>query len=123
MTTITILLVIIIMMLMPAQKISDAELDAFERFVRWVWRAVILTAKLIVLSIAVGMLCANLGTANVVKAVSLSFVGGILAYMGLRIALWAVGHVMPNPLVGLISAKTDPIYLTDGAARALKRVF
>jgi hypothetical protein len=123
MTSTTILLIAILIAVSPKPAATSADVEAFAKFCWWVWRTVVVTAKLIVLTIAVGVLWYNVGTANMMAGVSITFVGGILGYAGLRIALWAVEYVTPNPLIAFIRAKTDPDYLTDGATWALKRVF
>jgi hypothetical protein len=111
MTTTNILLLAIFIALLsfsPKPTATDADLEAFQKFCRWVWRAVVVTAKLTVLMIAVAVLWYNVGTQNMVIGFTMAFVCGIFGFAGFRILLWVAQFVIPDDLHRYLDEKTDP---------------
>jgi hypothetical protein len=106
MTTTTILL-IAILAFMPSPKVSDRELEAFEKFIRWVWRAVVITAKLIAITVALVVAGYAYGADSVILALGYALLGII----GLRIFLWATEFIIPDNSHRFLSEKSDPDYL------------
>jgi hypothetical protein len=106
MTTATIML-IIVMALLPTPKISDAELEGFEKLIRGLWRAIVIAAKLLALTIALVAAFYEFGGQEVLADISLAIIG----ITGLRLVLWAGEFIIPDGLHRVLSEKTDPGYL------------
>jgi hypothetical protein len=104
-TTTTVILILV--MLLPTPQVSDAELQAFEKFCRGLWRAIVITLKLTALTIALIVAFLEFGSDTVI--LTLGYV--LFGIIGLRIFLWATEFILPDRLHNFLSAKSDPDYL------------
>jgi hypothetical protein len=99
--------IIVAFALLPTPAVSSADVDAFERFCRTTWRAIVITLKLAALTVALVMAFYEFGGETVGPAI----VWGIIGITGLRLFLWATEFVIPDNLHRFLSEKIDPGYL------------
>lgn len=98
---------LILIMLLPTPQASDADVEAFEKFCRATWRAIVITVKMIVLMIAFALACIEFGGDAVLVGIGYAVFGII----GLRLFLWATEFIIPDDLHRFLSEKSDPDYL------------
>lgn len=100
-------IVLILVMLLPTPKATEADLDQFVKLCRGLWRAIVITLKLAALTIGLVVAFYVFGGHEVLADISLALLG----YMGLRIFLWGTEHAIPDGLHRFLSEKSDPDYL------------
>lgn len=106
MTAIGVLSILVVAFL-PTPQFSGADVDAFEKFCRTAWRAIVITLKLIALTIAFIVSCLEFGPDKVLVAIGYVVFGII----GLRLFLMATEFIIPDNLHRFLSEKSDPEYL------------
>lgn len=99
--------VLILVMLLPTPTAGDADVEAFEKFCRATWRAIVITAKMLIPMITFAVACLEFGGDAVLVGIGYA----VFDIIGLRLLLWAIEFIIRDGLHGFLSEKTDPVFL------------